>query len=117
MTPSEFKTAFPEFVSESDATVQRQIDAAPPYFDVARWGALYSDGVGYFVAHRIAVSHLPATFGVGSSSSTSDTVGRVKTDQATSFSGNTSRNPWLLTRYGKQYLDLRDEVGMGAVAV
>ena len=61
MTPSEFKTQFPEFAAETDERVQLFIDRAAPHFDVERWGDLYPDGVAYHVAHELADGGCDAT--------------------------------------------------------
>lgn len=117
MTPSEFKALYPRFEAVGDPTIQGHLNASVAYFDVDRWGALYTDGVGLFVAHRLVMGGLDSTFGTGSGSSTTKEIGDVKLTRSTSFTGKNSKDPYDLTIFGQQYKELRDQVGMGAVAV
>ena len=121
MTPSEFKTQFPEFASESDARVQLFIDRAAPYFDVDRWGALYPDGVAYYVAHELTLANAQTAQGGGVQAMTNDNltkkVGDVQVTKDTGLLNKQADNPFYRTLYGQKYLFLRKQAGVGALSV
>lgn len=121
MTPSEFKTLFPEFSGESDQRVQLFIDRAAPHFDVERWGDLYSDGVAYFVAHELALANAQTAQGGSVQAMTNDTVSKKVGDvQVTKDAGLLAKqadNPFFRTMYGQKYLYLRKQAGIGALSV
>lgn len=118
MTPAEFKAEYPEFASVSDAVVQLAIDRSVPHFDLDRWGTRYAEGVGFWVAHRLAMANVGATFGAGSGSAETKRVGSVSVTRSTTFGGiNSSGSSYQLTNYGKAYLSLAVKVGVGALAV
>jgi len=121
MTPSEFKTQFPEFATETDARVQIFIDRAMPHFDVERWDDLYQDGVAYYVAHEMTLSNVQTAQGGSVQALTNDnTTKRVGDVQVTKDAGllaKQSDNPFYRTLYGQKYLYLRRQVGIGALSV
>jgi hypothetical protein len=115
VTPSEFKAAFPAFTNTPDPTVQRHITAAAPYFDVDRWGDFYSDGIGNFVAHKIAMENAAAA-NVGAGDATLKHVGSVIVQRDGKNVGMQMRDPWLRTIYGQEYRRLSRLIGMGGAA-
>lgn len=121
MTPSEFKTLFPEFSGELDARVQLFIDRADPYFDIGRWDAFYADGVAYFVAHELAMANAQAAPGGSTQALSSDVltkkVGDVTITKDTALLSKQADNPYYKTAYGQRYLYLRKQVGIGALSV
>lgn len=121
MTPSEFKTQFPEFAAETDARVQLFIDLAAPYFDVDRWGDLYPYGVAYYVGHELALANAQAAQGGSVQAMTNDTltkkVGDVQVTKDTGLLAKQADNPFYRTLYGQKYLYLRKQVGMGSLSV
>lgn len=121
MTPSEFKTLFPEFSAETDARVQLFIDRAAPHFDVERWGDLYPDGVAYFVGHELALANAQAAQGGSVQAQTNDTltkkVGEVQITKDTGLLNKQADNPFFRTLYGQKYLYLRKQAGKGALSV
>lgn len=121
MTPTEFKTQFPEFASETDARVQLFIDKAAPHFDVDRWGDLYADGAANFVAHSLALANAQTAQGGAVQAMTNDNltkkVGDVQVAKDTGLLNKQADNPFYRTLYGQQYLYLRRQVGMGALSV
>ncbi len=121
MTPSEFKTQFPEFAAETDERVQFFVDRAAPYFDVERWGDLYPDGVANYVAHELALAKAQTALGGSVQVMTNDTISKKVGDvQVTKDAGLLAKqadNPFYRTLYGQQYLYLRRQVGMGALSV
>lgn len=121
MTPSEFKTQFPEFASETDARVQLFIDRAAPHFDVDRWGDLYADGIAYWVAHELALANAQTAQGGGVQAMINDTltkkVGDVQITKDTGLLAKQADNPFFRTLYGQKYLYLSKQVGIGALSV
>lgn len=121
MTPSEFKTLFPEFAAETDERVQLFIDRAAPHFDVARWGDLYPDGVAYFVANELAMANAQTAQGGSVQAMTNDIltkkVGDVQVTRDSGLLNKQADNPLYRTVYGQRYLYLRRQVGIGALSV
>lgn len=121
MTPTEFKTRFPEFASETDERVQMFIDDADPLFDVERWGDLYAVGVAYLVAHEMALANAQTAQGGSVAAMNNDDlttkVGDVQVTKDTSLLNKQAENPYMRTMYGQKYLYYRKLVGIGAVAV
>lgn len=121
MTPTEFKTQFPEFSTETDARVQLFIDRSAPHFDVARWDDLYTDGVANFVAHELALANAQTAQGGGVRAMTNDNltkkVGDVSVTKDTALLNKQADNPFYRTLYGQKYLYLRKQVGAGISAV
>ncbi len=121
MTPAEFKLQFPEFVAVADERVQLYITRSDPYFDVARWGDFYTEGVGYWVAHSLTLSASPtSTSGTGmghQNTVTGKKVGEVQVNKSVTLVQVGMDNPYMRTGYGQEFLRLRKMVGIGALAV
>ena len=114
MTAAQFKAAFPDplFAAVTDDQINALTALAAPYFDVNRWGSYYFDGLGNWIAHRLA-TQAGGQLGADSTT-TSQSVGAV------SFSVDASlaaKDPYMATRYGQQYAQLRRKVGMGGLIV
>lgn len=122
MTPSEFKILLPEFEGEADPRIQVFLDRADPYFDKARWGNFYNDGVMYWVAHEITLANLMAAKGGAvKAAKTMDVVrkrvGEVDVMRDSSLVNKAADNPYMRTEYGQKYWQLQRLAGMGAVTV
>lgn len=117
MTPAEFKALFPEFSAEADGDVQLFIDRSLAHVDAGIWGDLYSDGVGYWVAHEITAANANALGGVMSADVSSKKIGDVQVTRDAVLLARQSDNPFLRTTYGQKYLYLRKQFGIGALAV
>ncbi len=120
MTPTEFKTRFPEFTTVADARVQVFLDEAEPMFDVERWESFYTQGLGNLVAHELALatpSLKIATMSGAADGKTSKKVGAVAVTYAAELITAAAKNPYMRTSYGQKYSELRRLVGIGAVAV
>lgn len=118
MSPSEFKTRYPEFVGEADPRIQLFIDESIPHLDQDRWGDLYTQGLGLYVAHSLAWEN--AIAGTGSSSVDDDTsvsVGDVTISKSADVAKSQMDNDLLRTPYGQRFNRLRKMVGAGAVAL
>lgn len=121
MTPAEFKAIFPSFDGETDARVQYAIDSAAPFFDVARWENLYTQGLVNYVAHTLTMTAVAAVV-VGGVAGVSDVattkkVGDVSVTKSDAMVEKLAKNPYLRTVYGQEYYRLSRMVGMGAIAV
>jgi len=124
MTPAEFKTAFPAFVNETTAEVQRHLDASVPFFNVARWGAKYPAGVGNWVAHWITVEKqdraaAAAGAAVAAVMATHKQVGSVSVTYSARTVERVTDDMYMRTSYGQRYRQLKRElaIGMGVIAV
>ena len=119
MTPTEFKTLFPEYAAKPDSTVQMYIDMADASFDVCRWGSFYVQGLGYWVAHQVALAdEITASGGAAMVDDYSqERVGDLSISRDSSLSLRKASNPFMRTAYGQQYLYYLRLVGIGAVAV
>lgn len=117
MTPAEFRSAFPVFREESDAVVQRHIDAVTTdECDPALWGARYTAGLGLFVAHSIAFEKLDQATGVAARAGDVLTQTMEGTDGAAGSRTSMSRgsesvmrqmDDWLnRTIYGQRFLQM-----------
>ena len=120
MTPSEFKTRFPEFSTETDARVQLFITDADPMFDVARWDSLYSLGVANYVAHFLTVANAQAAAGAAGKmldTKLSKKVGDLAVTNSEIALSARMKDPFMATPYGIEYRRLARIVGMGALSV
>lgn len=121
MTPAEFKLRFPEFTATADERVQLFIDRSDPFFDQARWGDFYTEGVGYWVAHGLTLSaSATSTSGTGmghQNAVTGKKVGEVQINKSVTLVQAGMDNPYMRTGYGQEFLLLRKMVGVGALAV
>lgn len=120
MTVSEFLALFPEFGSSgatpADPTkIQSQLNFSAPHFDSSTWGDYLSEGQGSWVAHWLTIGTLSPVAGVGQSSSTTETVGRMTFMVSNSFSQAQAKDIYARTSYGLRYLSLVDVVGAGPV--
>lgn len=121
MTPAEFKIIFPTFDGEDNARVQYALDSAAPFFDVARWDDLYTQGLANYAAHTLTMT-VVAAVSVGGVAAVSDVatvkkVGDVSVSKSEIMLDKQAKNPFLRTLYGQEYQRLARLVGMGAVAV
>lgn len=119
MTPSEFKTLMPAFVGVADEDIQRWITSAVPYFDVARWDDLYTDGLRFYVAWGLVdevVAGAPPTPNV-SSFATLKRVGTEQIQYSEAALAMVAADPFQSNKFGRRYAALAREVGRGAVAV
>lgn len=119
MSPSDFKTQFPEFAEEQDARVQLFIDRAAPHFDTDRWGDLYADGMANYIAHQIKSANDAGASGGAAKSGLvqSKSVGDVRVSYAATEQIAATDIAFASTAYGQNYLRLRRLVGNGALSV
>lgn len=121
MTPSEFKVDFPTFVSTSDDAIAAMIAKADPYFDVCRWGAFYSEGLGYWVAHKLVLANVAAGQGISGKAAATDivnkAVGDVSVGRDSAMLNLQAKDPFMRTVYGQEYKALALRVGTGAITL
>lgn len=56
MTPAQFRTRFPEFVSASNEMVSAYLTSAALEMNEDIWGDRYDEGQAYLAAHKMALS-------------------------------------------------------------
>lgn len=101
-----------EFAEVSDEKVKVFISLAEPLISEKRFGKLYQQALAYLAAHKMKMSGLGETIGIGS---IGDTIGLSSVSEgetSVSFSNNQTSNTetdaeFGLTVYGMQYLQLR----------
>ena len=109
MDASDFAAAFP---TANATRINEIIAGAAPWFDVAGWGAFYTEGLWNFVAHRLSIE-LGGPTSVQQSADariTSKTVGQASISRDPKFSAG---DTFQLTVYGQRYAEIRDMVGLG----
>lgn len=118
---NEFRILFPEFENFKDEVVQLQLRLAAPMVDKARWGDMYSYGLGLVAAHRLALGQAAAAAD-GSVNLNGDrvvlskSVGGVAVSYSAPNQGTTSADAyWGTTPYGRQFLALVQVVGAGVI--
>ncbi len=120
LTVPEFRARFPEFVDPpvTDDQIQALIDDTLCNFDQERWDCLYKRGHSLYVAHLLTVtSGQQAGNGgsVGLDAAQSKAVDGVSVSYATYTPDNFNDAFFAGTSYGREYLMMRDKVGIGAV--
>ncbi len=113
MTTDEFFKRYPEFLTQTPARVNLLIADAAPYFDVCVWGDFYAQGLGYFVAHALALS----TQSRAGIETTSRSVGDVSISKSDAGGIMAMKDPFMRTGYGQEYRRLQRLVGSGAYAL
>jgi hypothetical protein len=116
VTPQQFQTQFPEFQNVTQAMIQMWISAAPPFFNVQRWGDLLNLGVLFWVAHQIKLGQANADQPL-TDDSTMQKAGDVSYMRDSKLVNAQAENPYMRTTYGQQYLYYMRLVGAGATAL
>lgn len=101
-----------EFEEVEDDTVKTFISLAEPLISKKRFGKLYEQALAYLSAHRMKMSGLGKSIGIGT---IGDTIGLSSVSEgetSVSFSNSQAENTatdseYGLTVYGIQYLQLR----------
>lgn len=101
-----------EFAEVPDDTVKVFISLAEPLISKKRFGKMYQQALAYLAAHKMKMSGLGKSIGIGS---IGDTIGLSSVSEgetSVSFSNNQAGNmatdsEFGLTVYGMQYLQLR----------
>lgn len=116
-TYAEFIVAFPAFADSDQPTVERQLSLSTRLLEAKAWGDFYSDAVGLDTAHNLSLAlksdaSLQGTGEVASGPVNSVSAAGVSVSFSTSSpeGQNNSRNWYLKTGYGQQFLRLRDAV-------
>lgn len=124
ITPTEFKTGFPEFSTELDARIQIFIDEAEIVLNEEYWGTKYDLGAYYYTAHLLAMANgATAAGGSGGGSGgpvSGKSVDGVSVSYATGSTGGggSSGSVWLTsTSYGQRYLELMNNLGVPACSI
>lgn len=118
MTPTEFKTLFPEFAGETDERVQMYLDASDDYIDPAKWGSSAKMGLGNLTAHELKINTPSLNKDVMTTDGkTMKKVGELQVQRSEQMMLAAIKNPYMRTTYGQKYLELRRVAGYGAASV
>ena len=122
MTAAEFKAWFPggQFSVVDDSVVTTFLTRATPWFNVARWGNWYPEGLANFVAHSIVVDRAEASQSIDeidSDDSTSERFAGISTARHADIVMASAKEPLMRTTYGRRYAALRRLVGLGGAVV
>ena len=113
ITPSGFKTRFPEFAAVSDDRIQLFLDDANTEVDEATWGDYYERGNYYLAAHLLSIA--TATAGGSSTGAIGSIIKKKVGDIELGYSdaypiGSYYYGYFKNTAYGIEYLRLYDLV-------
>ncbi len=118
VTPTLFKTRFPEFSTETDARVQLFLDDATVVLNVSFWSTKYDLGISYLTAHYLALANKSE---LGSTGSGGVVTGRAVDGASVNYGTATpldmSDTYYSSTVYGSRYLALRKSLGVGACVI
>ena len=117
MTPAAFRALFPAFVDATDDEINAALALAPPYFNVARWGGFYTEGLGNFVAHKIVVGRSDSTDLVANDLTAEDRP-TIKFTRDPKLLQGQADDEFERTKFGQRYRQMsRKYVGVGALVV
>lgn len=117
MTPTEFRTLMPQFSGVGDSDIQRWLNKAPPYLDVARADDLYPDGLSNFVAWGLVDEGTAAGVPLTPNVSNFATLKKVGTEQvgySEAMMKLVAEDPFMSNKYGRRFRAIAREVGRGA---
>lgn len=122
ISPTDFKTRFPEFASVEDSRIQFWLDDAQLEVGAGAWGTLYEKGVFLLAAHLLQLDldrqgNEDDSEGADLSRVTSKKVGDVQVSFIRTAADSATEDWYLQTSYGSEYHRLKLRVGMGAIAV
>lgn len=126
ITPSQFRTDFPEFASTTyypDSVINLWATVAPSLLDANQWGDLFNIGQELFIAHMItldgmsiAESQRGGLVGYAKGAVASESGDKV----SVSYQGSAmlpDAGHWNMTTFGQRYWQLMQLVGTGVVGV
>ena len=122
LTVATFRAMFPAFTEaiHAEGRVQFWLDLSAKLLKADRWGNLYDNGQGFYVAHNLTLERQASANGGNEGAPglvTGKSVGPVSksyTQQDVTFSGGGNFN---LTWWGREYLKLARMVGAGGLVV
>lgn len=116
MDATQFKTDFPAFAGASEARVAFWLRVATKQLPEDRWGDLYPEGLGLYVAHNLAVEGR-AIGGSVVGQVTGKTVDKISVSYDTAAVSMTDAGHWNASVYGIQLLQLARMVGAGGMQI
>lgn len=117
MTVAEFKAIIPALNGETPDTVNAALALATPYFNVARWGGFYTEGLANWAAHTIVTGKPGFAAALASDGAMTDKqVGSVRVGRSAKLLERQVDDPFLTTGYGRRYRYLSRLAGMGSFA-
>jgi hypothetical protein len=121
VTPTLFKTRFPEFDGIDDSRIQIFIDDAILMLYEPYWGTKYELGIYYLTAHYLSSAVFSENSIVGAAVSSGLVASKSVDGSSISFTNATPSNQsdayFLSTAYGQRYIALRDSLGVPASVV
>lgn len=122
-----FRSILPEFADSSIYTnemLQPWLWVASKQLNQHRWGAMYSIGVSWFVAHQMALdrqavlaSRRGGVPGTSTGVVSAKAVNGVSVSYDTALGGLEGAGDWNLTTYGIRFLNWARMVGSGGVQI
>jgi hypothetical protein len=116
VTPTTFKTRFPEFSTETDPRIQIFIDDSEIFISESKFGTLFDLAVSYLTAHYLSVADKSSS---GSSSSVGSVASKSVEGVSVSFNKMAAATQaddfYASTIYGQRYLELRSQIAVGNV--
>lgn len=119
LTVASFRAAFPAYtqVPHADARVQFWLDMAVRLMNADRWGDLFDNGQGLFVAHHLTLERQASATSGGNegapglvSGKTVGSVSKSYSQQDVTFARAGNYN---LTVHGREYFQLARMIGAG----
>jgi len=117
LTVADFRAAYPEFASTSDALLERYLGEASLYVN-ACWGDRQEAGTFYYMAHTAQLEADRVAAGIDASGRGTTSIGsgshKVTVGQ-TSKDANGPGYPWTKTRYGRLFWELMQRCSRGRI--
>jgi hypothetical protein len=117
VTPTDFKSRFPEFSTIDDSRIQLFLDDAELEISQTVWGKLYDKGISYLTAHELSMATATENGKTGGlKSEASKSVGNV----SVSYNNPTYdeyNNYYTTTAYGKKFIDMKNKIKAGKVCL
>lgn len=118
VTPTTFKSRFPEFSSIADARIEVFIDDAKLTISEGRWGRYYELGLFYLTAHYLSLAESSADGDDKSSGAVaSQSVGDTSVSYVSPAVTSDAQLYYQQTTYGLRFLMLMKFAGAGGFVV
>lgn len=122
LTPTQFRTDFPEFsdvVKYPDATITFWVGVGVISLPEDRWDTLYTQGLELFTAHHIVIAARENAGNTGAVTGphSAEAVDKVSYSTDTQAVSLTDGAFWNMTSYGIQFLQLARMIGAGGIQI
>ena len=113
LSPSAFKTRFPEFSGIPDSRIEVYINLANLQMDEASWGDYYTEGLSNLSAHLLVMGIRQSSGADANHAVASRSVGDVSVSFAVPSSAISGSAFYSSTSYGQMYTHLVQLAGSG----